>query len=268
MLTKEALTAILRQKNVMVGLASSLSGVAGAAVGYLVTKKVLEARYETIIAQEIVDAKLFYANLYQKPDLAELAGKYEEPNEPVTEENIVAAASALRTYQGRIPYDRPAAVTEMVAESKAVVDDEGEGVSVTVNVFHEAEKAKEAWDFEEELAHRTETEPFILHHDEYYEGEKDYIQSSLTYFEGDDVLVDDKQVPIPDSDSVVGDENLRRFGHGSRDNNLLYIRNDRMEIDFEVVRSTGSYTKEVLGFLEHADRPGSRKERRMRRDDE
>lgn len=267
MLTKEALTAMLRQTKVMVGIASSLSAAAGAAAGYLVAQKRLEAKYEVIIAQEIEDTKNFYANLHQKPDLAELASKYEAP---ATEENIMEAASALRTYQGKVPYNRPEAVTEMHTEMTAVVEDEGEGegVNVTVNVFQEAQLDDDVWSYDEEVSHRTETEPYILHHDEYFEGEKDYVQSTLTYFEGDDVLVDDKQKPIPDSDSVVGDENLRRFGHGSKDNNIIYVRNERMEIDFEVVRSTGTYTREVLGFLEHGDRPGSRKERRMRRDDE
>ena len=71
---------------------------------------------------------------------------------------------------------------------------------------------------------------------------------------------------IPDADDAVGEMNLHRFGHGSGDNNVVYIRNDRLENDFIVLRSQGEYAKEVLG-LRHSH-GGSRKTPRFRGDDE
>ncbi len=84
-------------------------------------------------------------------------------------------------------------------------------------------------------------------------------QVSLTYFDGDDVLVDDRDQPVPDPDDSIGEDHLGRFGVGSKDNNIVYVRNDRLELDFEILRSNGKYAQEVLGFIEHSEHRGVRK---------
>jgi hypothetical protein len=57
------------------------------------------------------------------------------------------------------------------------------------------------------------------------------------------------EVIDPDNrDNLVGDKNLDRFGHGSNDAFIVYIRNDQLEIVYEVVLSPNSYAEEVHGF--------------------
>lgn len=110
---------------------------------------------------------------------------------------------------------------------------------------------------------RLSGKPYIISQDEFNEGEKDYNQNTLTYFDGDDVLADDRDQPIHHQQQIVGTSNLK-FGHASGDPNIVYIRNDELEVDFEICRSKGTYTSEVLGYAERERKP---KPRKFRMDD-
>ena len=50
---------------------------------------------------------------------------------------------------------------------------------------------------------------------------------------------------VDDPDSTVGLENMSQFGNGSDDHDIVYIRNNRIACDFEVVRNKGSYAELV-----------------------
>jgi hypothetical protein len=91
------------------------------------------------------------------------------------------------------------------------------------------------------------------------ESEPGYQQVTITFFEGDDVLSDERDQVIEDIEETVGVENLKQFGHGSKDPKIVYIRNDRLELDFEVVQSQNKYVEEVLGFVQHSDQRKIRK---------
>lgn len=102
-----------------------------------------------------------------------------------------------------------------------------------------------AWDWEEELEHRTETAPYILHKEEFYADEKNYSQISLTYYTGDDTLADEDDAPVYNHSGVVG---ALDFGHGSGQENVVYIRNDERKAEYEVTRIDGHYSIEILGY--------------------
>src|SRR5690606_22594158 len=114
---------------------------------------------------------------------------------------------------------------------------------VMSNVFAESD---DAWDYEIELENRREDAPKILHKDEVYAGEKNYMQSTLTFYEGDRVLVvEEDETPLYNLSDVTG---MLRFGHGSGDPNVVYIRNDKRRAEYEVLRHEGHYAHEVLGL--------------------
>ncbi|ADD80961.1 gp070 [Rhodococcus phage ReqiPepy6] len=94
-------------------------------------------------------------------------------------------------------------------------------------------------------------DPYILSRQEFEDCDLDYDQNTLTYYEGDNVLTDERNVPINNGViSIIGGEQNLRFGHWSDDANVLYIRNDRLSVDFEIVRSMGTYAEEVLGYTQ------------------
>ena len=111
-----------------------------------------------------------------------------------------------------------------------------------VNVFRNDE---DAWDMEAELSTRTPDSPYILHVDEFMENEMEFTQSTVTYYEGDNIMADANDVPVYDWVRIVGD-NLR-FGYGTSDPNTVYVRNEKEEAEWEILRHHGLYQIEVLG---------------------
>jgi hypothetical protein len=112
-----------------------------------------------------------------------------------------------------------------------------------INIF-KSESVSMDWDYEIEKENRTMDKPYILHQDEYFSKETEYSQSTLTYYSGDDILVDEQEVPIYNYKAVVGELN---FGHGSDDPNVVYVRNDKLSGEYEVIKDSGLYEIEVLG---------------------
>lgn len=82
------------------------------------------------------------------------------------------------------------------------------------------------------------TPPYIISRDAFAwddEGEN-YGKNTLTYFPRDRVLLDEDEDPIEDIANTIGWRNLTQFGSESEDPNVVFIRNRRLEADFEVVK--------------------------------
>lgn len=124
-------------------------------------------------------------------------------------------------------------------------------MSPVKRVFRHVDNTKdkmEGWNFPAEMARRTADRPHIIHQDEFAHNESEYDQVTYIYYAGDDVLVDEDEQLLIDRDSIVGNGNLRRFGHGTDDFNILYVRNPVLELEIEICRHNGSYEEEVLGL--------------------
>jgi hypothetical protein len=115
------------------------------------------------------------------------------------------------------------------------------------------------WNYEEERVNRTDDAPYIIHQDEYIRDESGFEQSTLTYYAGDDILVDEADVPIYDQ-TIVGE---LRFGHGTNDKHVVYVRNPTLKAEYEILEHSGSYASEIQGLeaevelaneMKHADR--------------
>lgn len=111
--------------------------------------------------------------------------------------------------------------------------------------FERLELDKIVWDYEAERSTRTDTAPYILHRDEFFGEEMGFDQSTWTYYEGDDILVDETDTPVYNYQENTGP---LTWGHGSGDPNVVYIRNEDMKAEYEVVRNEGHYSVEVLGL--------------------
>lgn len=81
-------------------------------------------------------------------------------------------------------------------------------------------------------------DPYCIDPMEY--GEDGYEKQSLIYYDEDGVVADESDNVIEDPDDIIGLENLDRFQGDS-----LYIRNERLNIDYEVLKDPGSFS-EVL----------------------
>lgn len=90
--------------------------------------------------------------------------------------------------------------------------------------------------------------PYVISVDDYMEGVDGWESHTLTYYEKDQQLCDDKDQLIPDVRQTVGFGNLQKFGKMSGNGDTVYIRNHERQADYEVVREAGSYREEVLNI--------------------
>jgi hypothetical protein len=260
MAAKETIAKVVRDPRAHILAAALAGGGLGSLVTYTVVKKKLETKYDKISGEEIEAAKEYYSGLASMNRVIESQHAKEESPADILKklhgEEAAEAARAHASYLGVEP--------EEETSETSIQDLKIEATQVK-NIFVEAAAQEEAdleagWDYEAELRIRAEhpDSPYIISHDEFMENETEYEQASLTYYHGDDTLADDRDVPVPDVDQMVGEDNLTRFGHGSKDELVLYVRNDRLEMDFDIAYSFGKYLVEVLGFddpdaLKHSD---------------
>lgn len=106
--------------------------------------------------------------------------------------------------------------------------------------------------------------PYVIPVEEFFQDKEDYAKLTITYFEKDDTLVDERNSPIPDVDGTVGARFHEQFGYKSSDANIVYIRNNRLEADFEVVLDKSSFTETILGIPD--EEPRKTPIKRMRED--
>lgn len=72
---------------------------------------------------------------------------------------------------------------------------------------------------------------------------------SVTYYVADKVLADDKDQPIRDKIGTIGTDNPCGYSSDlSNDPHIRYVRNRRLEVDFEILLDARSYTDTVLGY--------------------
>lgn len=101
------------------------------------------------------------------------------------------------------------------------------------------------WDYDVEIAKRGPRDPYVIHADEYHAEESGFRQSQLTYYAGDDVMTDDDDQPVFNFEDIIGP---LMWGHGSNTQDLFYVRNPRLEAEYEITRSYESYAHAILGI--------------------
>lgn len=189
--------------------------VLGGAAGYLVAKKLLDAKFEAELHLQIQDVKDYYRIIRKE-------GEYASPE-------------TVPTVETEVTYDD-------VLEGLEYIETTPEEVTETEDVVEDEE--------EEEVVVRNPNEPYVISVKEFMEDRLEYDKVTLSYFEDDDVLCDEREEVIPNVDATVGSDALTKFGVLSEDSKIVYVRNERTKTDFEVLRDSGSYSEIVLGFKE------------------
>jgi hypothetical protein len=253
---------------ILIGAGIVLVAASSAFAGYKFAERKLKTKYEALAEADREETKQYYRRMYKVEEFAtpgdalralvpeeeqELLVKSEEQ---AASEMIEAAREEAENYvttAGHVAYDK---VQGEKIKTAGVTITREERVEVTQNVFEVDPAETGHVDFEEESERRKDAGlPYIISEQEYLENAPNYEQTGLTYFEEDDTLVDAADQVIPAMDDVVGDDNMTKFGYGSKNVNTVFIRNDTMECDFEVSRSHGSYVEEAIG-IKHDDGDG------------
>lgn len=237
-----------RESTRLVIIASSaLSAAGAAAAASVITWRVLEKKYQTQLMLELEQSKIFYQRMYSTPTFV----AEEKSDIPPAEEGSKQLGTDTQEVDG-IPVDVVGEALEKLQVYQGNRDDSDDDRRPVIinNIFaNHTPPGEEVLDAL--LATRDPSEPYIITKHEFYTNEEDFEQESFTFYEGDKILVLDKEEYNPvDTERLAGDENLLRFGYGSGDEDVVYIRNETIDppLDLHITRSPDKYGVVVMGL--------------------
>ena len=89
--------------------------------------------------------------------------------------------------------------------------------------------------------------PYVISDEQFNEENDHFDKISLTYYEDNCILADEGDEIVTDIDGTVGRENLDKFGELSDDPEVVYVRNEKIAVDYEIIRLSKSYSDTVMG---------------------
>jgi hypothetical protein len=263
-------------------LACGASLCAGAVGGFLLAraqgKRDFEDRVSAKVSEEVEEVKRYYQERLalqvaeaERRGVAMAAASMADPgpgdHEDERSSSLGGGSFGSETWQraaertGHTPYHRPSGIP--TAPASAVQDDDADedpdggdppeglsdtGVASNDPSFWPAEDPADSGP--EPDVHSVEGgfAPFLITRTEFDDAEETSNQKvGITYYMGDGVLADDHDVPIRDSAELVGTDFLAGFG-STDDPDIVYVRNNTVQIDFEIVRSQSGYAEHVLEY--------------------
>jgi hypothetical protein len=100
----------------------------------------------------------------------------------------------------------------------------------------------------DDIQNRDISKPYGISVEEFCDPPEGRSQVTITYYASDQVLCDDKDEPIQNIGRTVGPLTPLDFGGISGDPHIRYVRNDKLDLDFEIVFNSGSYADVVLNY--------------------
>lgn len=277
--------------------------VLGGGTAVLITKKVLERKYENLLFDEVHSIRESYrkaAEARMKPDLDELreyAAKdvlmtaelfqdiqVQEKSEDELREDAIEAAQKYTDAVVGETFEKEEVRRHSEAGSVEDIDDDideearllensreariAAGAAMVHNVFTDPRSKHPLGDASSE-PEEDKTKPYVIAVEEFLDNDPPYDKITITYFEGDDTLIDDREQIIDDVEGTIGRDKLDRFGDRSQDDTIVYVRNDNRAADFEVIKDDGYYSVTVLGMSldEVEQKPQKKRPKKMRDDD-
>ena len=211
-------------------LCNVLLATVGAAIGSLVTWKVVKTKYEQIAQEEIDSVKDEYkrimdlqrkeVELYRNKQTA-IQNKSEEPSEEQNDE----------CYPDDDERDFTASEKEQIEYYKLTS-------RYRKTEESDDDKTNKEGDEEEEDLVQYVNGPYVISPEEFGD-EPSFSTQPLDYF-ADGVLADGWGIEL-DLDETIGEDAIDHFGDYVDD--IVYVRNERTEIDYEVTRDPRTYAE-------------------------
>lgn len=88
---------------------------------------------------------------------------------------------------------------------------------------------------------------YIITDQEFADEMLHYDKITMFYYSLDDVLTDEHESIVDDVDGTVGDETLNLFADMPPSQNTIWVRNERIASDFEIVRLDQSFEDHIMG---------------------
>ena len=251
---------------VIASLVSGVTGlVAGGAITYLVTKKTFAERAQ----RDIDEVKAYYSERFDGKKVVNVYGNMPGPASPDDVIKTPVGNMSAQEYRqaqefvGRLGYATPVPDSSKPSPENEPEVEEDRTVSiydqaVTPEGIGEEVESPLLIGYDRE-ALRAEHKPYLISHDEFHNTETEWDKTSIMYYEDDDVLTDEKDMPVDDIEYLIGEKHLDFFGlRSGGDKNQMFIRNPQISTDFEVTRHADAYTVVVLNIPKDSDRVGTR----------
>lgn len=218
----------------LTAVATAAGVIAGFGAGYFFAKKQLSSQFEEALATEIEATRAFYK--------ATAKHNYPTPGDAVDALVPPHVVETLLEYKGE---KTPTAYHNVHKDAK-VGDNFVEGAPlVTRDVFEHSSEGPD--------------EPIlVISQAEFEENANEYQGCQFTFYEGDNILTDDREDKIEDIEAAIGNQFRSRFGDISGDENTVHVLNNHLQLLFEIVRSRGFYCVDVLGEDPPLETPGER----------
>ena len=188
--------------------------MAGVTVGSAATWLCVKRYYEKIAQEEIDSVKAVFAE--RKPDFnVKNNNEKDEQSENQHKADIAKLKPDLVNYAAKLQKEGYTNYTEHSQKNNITEKDES-----------------------------MPDKPYIISPDEFGNSDN-YTQISLTYYAKDGVLADDEDEIVEEVDDTVGDDFADHFGDYEDDS--VFVRNDRLRCDFEILKDNRSY-REVTGM--------------------
>lgn len=203
-----------------------LSFLSGLGSGSLITWKVLKKKYDDKANEEIEAYQA--AHPVAKPQPKPVVTTEITPD--VFSDDYAKAINALsHDYMKEVERYSYYAVKDELADVARTYKDEDLSKHVAERTGPEEEDPSE-FHF-----------PRIISEEQFLTENAHYDKSTLTYYTEDDILCDEREDIIVDVDRIVGGDALFSFGVSSSDPDIVYVRNDDLGSDFEIVRQYQAY---------------------------
>lgn len=202
---------------------------AGAAIGSVVTWKLVKTKYENIAREEIESVKETFAEYFATNDDTTETEETEEDEERPSNHTRQINWSEYEDLDDELDEYERAEIDEYEADEADRVEYEkltgyytiGKGGVATMNNDNDS------------LA----KEPYVISPYDFASLD-DWKQVSLTYY-ADDILEDDYYNVIGNRDELIGAKALTTFGEYEDDS--VFVRNERLKTDFEILKDPRTY---------------------------
>lgn len=206
-----------------------VGAVIGTGVGFMAAKKFYTERYD----KDVEELRDWYADEVKKAKGEEDTdiSKEEQPEpkaEVEKEENEPEKKPAKKNSKKALNPDKSS-----LDEYKEVVEKTNYAAMAKTDTAVTTKSTSK-----KKKTTKKELDISVIEPDEFAE-RNGYDKVTLTYFESEDIFIDDEGNSVDNGTELVGIENMSRFGE--YEDLVLYVRNKLLEKDYEVIMETRSY---------------------------
>ena len=217
----------------------------GGGATYLIANKHFEKKYRDLAEEEIAAVRAAYEEVAKSEEEKKPKSPKEKVDQAFADLEEAQLEQTMEELDAKFARETPPTDEELeeAARLAAKYDESGQYGHHPDRDYTLRDDVEDPtqWDRSREI-------PYVITVDEFMMDNREWDKISLTYYSDDDTLADEDDQGVPDVDACIHVPNLAHFGVGSNDPDVMHIRNELKEVDFEVTRVEGSYSKIVMGI--------------------